>query len=412
MTRKYEQTHPWITFQLNLDKSDFQLWLLLGECKSKIEHIAGVPLHPDIANTLHHVYLAKGVHATTAIEGNTLSETQVKQAIDGNLHVMPSLEYQKQEVRNILKACNYIGARVFSGTDLHITPKLIKSFNKIVRHKLPPKSDCLCVSGEVSEHNVVVGNVYRGAPREDCEWLLGRLCEWLNGPEFQTDRIDPVILAVLKACVAHLYIAWIHPFCDGNGRSARLLELLILLNASIPSAASHLLSNHYNATRSEYYVQLANTSRSGGNILPFLMYAVSGLRDQLAEQITWIREQQIDNAWRRYIAEAFPSPAQPKHKRQRELVEALGKDALVPMKKLTSLNPEVARSYARLSPSTLSRDLIELQAIGLIDVNDMGEVRARREQILAFLPPRRQPKTTESVPETPARKRRGRPKGS
>jgi len=34
-------------------------------------------------------------------------------------------------------------------------------------------------------HSVVIGNVYRGAPAEDVSYLLGRLCEWLDGPDFQ-----------------------------------------------------------------------------------------------------------------------------------------------------------------------------------------------------------------------------------
>lgn len=223
-------------------------------------------------------------------------------------------------MKNILRASNLIRAKIFSGETLQLTPRTIKIFNRIVRHKLPPKPDCSCKPGQVSEHNVIVGNVYKGAPREDCDFLLETLCTWLNGRDFETNKLDPLIVAILKAIVSHIYIAWIHPFCDGNGRTARLLELTILLSASIPSAAGHLLSNHYNATRTEYYSQLAQASRRGGNIVPFIHYAVQGLRDQLAEQIAWIKEQQFENSWLRLIPDAFPSPPQAKHKRQRELI--------------------------------------------------------------------------------------------
>ena len=72
--RTYETTHPWLTFQLDLRKARPQLWMMLGEAQSKCEHIARVPLRPQIAQELHQVYLVKGVLATTAIEGNTLSE--------------------------------------------------------------------------------------------------------------------------------------------------------------------------------------------------------------------------------------------------------------------------------------------------------------------------------------------------
>ena len=58
----------------------------LGEARSKCEHIAGVPLRPTVARELHQLYLAKGVLGTTAIEGNTLSEEQVRQLLEGQLN--------------------------------------------------------------------------------------------------------------------------------------------------------------------------------------------------------------------------------------------------------------------------------------------------------------------------------------
>ncbi|MCC6745869.1 MAG: Fic family protein, partial [Acidobacteria bacterium] len=62
-------TYPWITFRLDLSELSTETWMLLGEARSKCEHIAGVPLKPAVAERLHRLYLAKGVHATTAIEG-------------------------------------------------------------------------------------------------------------------------------------------------------------------------------------------------------------------------------------------------------------------------------------------------------------------------------------------------------
>ena len=67
--RTYERTHPWLSFELDLRRFTPEVWLLLGEARSKCEHLAGVPLRPDTARRLHLMYLAKGVLATTAIEG-------------------------------------------------------------------------------------------------------------------------------------------------------------------------------------------------------------------------------------------------------------------------------------------------------------------------------------------------------
>jgi hypothetical protein len=70
--RTYEETHPWIDFRLDLRGAPPELWTLLGEGRSKIAHVAGSLLNPDVAREMHNVYLTKGVLATTAIEGNTL----------------------------------------------------------------------------------------------------------------------------------------------------------------------------------------------------------------------------------------------------------------------------------------------------------------------------------------------------
>ena len=58
------------------------------------------------------------------------------------------------------------------------------------------------------------------------------------------DKEHATAYAILKAIFAHLYLVWIHPFGDGNGRTARLLEFHILTAASLPYPVTHLLSNY------------------------------------------------------------------------------------------------------------------------------------------------------------------------
>ena len=306
--RTYERTHSWISFRFDLGKARPELWLGLGEAASKCEHISGVPLRPSTAEKLHRLYLAKGVAATTAIEGNTLSEEEVLQAVEGKLTVPPSKQYLKQEVDNIIAACNTIGNQIAAETLPVIKSDLVRAYNRQVLDALLLKEDA--VPGEIRSHSVVVGNVYRGAPAEDCEYLIDRLCEWMNGPDFAPPKGMELVYAIVKAVVAHLYIAWIHPFGDGNGRVARLLEFHILLSAGIPSPAAHLLSNHYNQTRTEYYRQLDYASKSGGDILQFMMYAVQGFIDGLRGQLTYIWDQQWDVVWRNFVHEKIPKQNQ------------------------------------------------------------------------------------------------------
>lgn len=387
---KAKKTHPWITFQLRLPPSDLRLWLRLGEIASKCQHLAGVPLRPEFAQKLHQVFLAKGIMGTTAIEGNTLSEEQVLQQIRGELELPPSQEYLKQEVQNILDLCN-------NEVSAQLTPaaidkptlcvELIKSYNRGVLRNL--KVDDGVVPGEYRRHSVVVGNVYRGVPAEDCEQLMDSLCDWLNGRDFNPpDEELRIPFAVIKAVIAHLYIAWIHPFGDGNGRTARLLEFHILFSSGIALPAAHLLSDHYNQTRTEYYRQLDHASKSGGDTIPFVHYALQGFLDGIRSQLAQIREQHFVVAWENYVHEIFRERrTSPTQKRQRDLVLELSKHQWVRIADVENLSIKLAKDYGNAGDRMLQRDLNSVSKLNLIE-RKQGRVRARTEIVQAFLPGR------------------------
>lgn len=382
----YSRTHPWINFGLDLRHAGAEFWLLLGEARSKTEHLGGSLLKPEVAAAMNRVFLAKGVHATTAIEGNTLSEADAQRVIDGTLTVPPSQEYLAREILNVVAAYNSINDQLVAGGPPAVDGALIKDFNRQVLEGLDLDDDL--VPGKVRRHSVTVGR-YRGAPAGECELLLGLLCDWLEGPTFTPP--DPewrVPWALLKAMMAHLYVAWIHPFGDGNGRTARLIELQILLAAGMPTPATHVLSNHYNETRSEYYRQLDRASASGGDVVPFLRYAIRGFVDGIRSQLDYVKEQQFDDRWEQFVYETFGHTHTPAKERQRRLVLELSKlEAPIPRMHLPRLTPELFTAYSG-TERMLSRDLNALRSLGLIERVPAGW-RPCREQILAFLPIRR-----------------------
>ena len=253
--RTYSRTHPWITFNLDLRRLDYKLWLMLGAAASKVEHISGVPLMPQIANELHTLYLAKGALATTAIEGNTLTESEAIAQIQGNLKLPPSRKYLQDELQNIVDSCDAIQQQIFADGGGKLSINKIKSMNEGVLKNLElPKE---VEPGTFRRHEVVVGK-YKCAPWQDCEYLMARYCEFLNDFKFPDD--DKYVFAIIKAIIAHIYFVWIHPFADGNGRTARLIEYYILMLAGFPSPTCHLLSNHYNLTRNDYYEHIHRRS--------------------------------------------------------------------------------------------------------------------------------------------------------
>jgi Fic family protein len=381
--RSYLASHPWISFNADLTAAQPRLWMLLGEAASKCEHLAGVPLRQDTANRLHQIYMAKGVLATTAIEGNTLSESQALEAVEGHLKVPASLEYQAQELNNIIEAVNVICEDVRTEADMALTSADIDTYNHMVLRDLQVGSGV--VPGEIRTGSVMVGNVYRGAPAQDCDYLLDRLCSWLNGPAFAGPPGQELPYAILRAVLAHLYIAWIHPYGDGNGRTARLVEFHLLVSNGVPTPAAHLLSNHYNQTRTEYYRQLAQASRGGGEVIPFISYALQGFVDGLADQIDLVRNQQFELTWDAVVAEIVTGHS-PSDVRRKKLAMALFR-AGEPVAKadLRDLTPELARLYAQVTEKALSRDLNSPPLRHLIE-KTLGGYRARREIISAFLP--------------------------
>lgn len=382
--RDYIASHPWISFRLDLQHAAWEFWNHIGEAHSKCRHLARTPLAPAMARDMERVYLAKGARASVAIEGNSLSEEQAVAAVEGRLEVPESQEYLKQELDNVINALADIEREVHQTGHFELSPQTLRALNRKVLEGLDLEDHV--VPGEFRTQSILVGTVYRGAPAQDCDLLVQALCDWLNGPDFSRDGDDHAkdfLFAVLQAIVAHVYIAWIHPFGDGNGRTARLVEFGILAAAGVPSVAAHLLSNHYNETRSHYYRQLENASKSGGDLNPFFAYAAKGFVDQLQQQLNAVHDWILQATWTNYVHSLFSAPTATA-KRQRDLVLALPTDGFVARADLTGLTPALAAAYATKKSKTVTRDLNALEEMQLIERNSNG-TRARREIMLSFM---------------------------
>jgi len=382
------QTHPWITFEL--PEMPQAIWFDLGRVTEALRFLAGMPVLPEERLRLHQVYLAKGALATTAIEGNTLSEEQALQQVQGTLHLAPSKTYLGQEIQNVVDACNYIGAGLLEGElSGRVRPELIRRFNEMVlAGDIPRASEA--VPGQFREYDVGVGNVYRAVPHRLVRPLTERLCGWLH-EGFGAGREEWTLgTEVLKAIVAHIYLAWIHPFGDGNGRTARLLEFYILLAAGAPTFTAHLLSNHYNETRARYYEELDKASGSGGDIRPFVAYAVQGLVDGLEGQIAELQAQQMKLVFKDFVRSALHEDRGPTGQRREMLALALAEEAKpVPRSRIPLLTPEIAAEYGPKGKTskTVTRDLNALITRGLAVRAKEGYI-ARTDEVRAYLPDR------------------------
>jgi Fic family protein len=389
-------THPFISF------ADFDFarltnkmtWLLLGETMSKCQHLAHAPITPGLANKLARMYLVKGAQATTAIEGNTLSEAEVQAILDkGTADLGPSRKYQEQENKNILEAVIEIGDHLVQGHRIPITAERLCALNAQVLKDVPDVA--YVVPGELRTMNVVVGP-YQPPHWQDVPTLVKDFEGWLHrmrskvSDESSTE--DRFVVAFLTASLAHLYLAWIHPFGNGNGRTARLVEAQILAESGVvPLVSAQLMSNFFNLTRDAYYHHLnrARTDPDGRGVPEFIHYAIEGFADQLRDQIGAVQDQNLHIVWQSYVHEIFEHNY--KHtearSRQRKLAMAMPAGQAITPEQATDLNTELARLYARAEGRMPARDLNDLVKLGLVARVGKRAFRARRELIQEFLPP-------------------------
>lgn len=355
--------HNHISFQKEWE-IDTDCAYMFGECDAYVKALTDIPLTPAHRDKLLRVSLIKGAQATTAIEGNTLSQEEIEK-LDEGWKLPPSKEYLEIEVKNILNAFNLLLREVAAeGRVEIITPELIKRFHFIIGENLGSHLDA--IPGRFREDNRVVGG-YRAPDYKFVPKLVDQLCTWLR-QEFHYNDGQNFSTLVIQAIVTHVYIEWIHPFGDGNGRTGRLLEFYILLRTGLPSIVSHILSNYYNLTRPEYYRQL-DEARKKRDLSGYIRYAVLGFRDGLKENLTVIQQNQFLIFWYYYIYDSFSDVKYTKKaafKRKRELILSMPLNQALDVDQILELTPGIAKKYATVSRATILRDLKELQELNLL----------------------------------------------
>ena len=357
----------------------------LGQCQALVNAISTVPIRPELKAELKQVSLVKGAQATTAIEGNTLTEGEVKKVLAGG-QLVESKIYQQQEVDNVIHAMNHVLDQ--SAPDL-ITPQLLKRYHRMIGKNLPAPFNA--TPGEFAQSQRTVGG-YRCPPpgrgKNQVEGLVARLCDWLKKEfGFATGK-QSFMDGIVQAVVTHVYIEWIHPFDDGNGRSGRLVEFYLLLRAGVPDICAHILSNHYNDTRPQYYAHIRNC-QNACDLSDFIAYAVGGFLGGLVEVWEGIADDGLKRAWRMHVFTQFDKLKwnEPAATRRRQLLLDMPFDKTFDHQSIQLLSPKVAREYARKNISTVKRDINELVEVGLL-VKDAtsGEVSANTAILMSQYP--------------------------
>ena len=394
MERHYQKSHPWLEFVLKLGKFPYRFWLDLGECVGKCDHLQRTAMSGALREDLYRLYLSKGAAATTAIEGNTLGEEQVQKIVQGvSLPVQESYRQQKMQAENVIAVYNEIVEQARNDFLPPLFPQRLHQFQKRILQGLDVEGNV----GRARRRGVQVAN-YRGAPPEDCPHLLQRLCGWLandSGFAELTKTAGKKGTAIIRAALVHLYIAWIHPYDDGNGRTARMAEFYCLVAGGIPAAAAHLTSNHCNVLREEYYAQLRQASEKRSPI-DFIAFIVRGLRDGLREQLEYVYKEHERLVWKDYLQSAVAGNIAARRRRIRLANWLRTQEQEVGLQEMLKVS-DIALLYAtsKSAAALLNTDLNALAKINIVVKGGHGY--SANTKLLQDRPPDAQEKFKSSV---------------
>lgn len=264
-------------FSLTYDRKKLEGQLI--EAKTLYTTIADIPILPELASGLEEELIRKSIFGTAAIEGNPLSEQAVNKVLSEE-EIKGKIERAEKQIRNLKAAYKVIKEIRFSPNPFVLKENLIKELHKIITKDCEGPEN---TPGEYRNHIVKVGNEEHGGvytpPKilEDIKNLMNNFIEWINSDEMLKED------EAVRAALAHYYFALIHPFGNGNGRTARAVEAILLKSAGI-KFIPHMLSNFYYKNIDDYFWAFSLSERNDSkDITPFVEFFLKGLISSLKE---------------------------------------------------------------------------------------------------------------------------------
>jgi Fic family protein len=270
---------------------------LLTRISASRETILNSPLIQKWNVTLRQEAIIHSAHSSTSIEGNRLSLEQVSELARGR--EITATRRDKQEVLNYLDVLKNIKILIKNSS---ITEKDILNIHHMVTKKtLNNPAD----SGVYRNRYVVVGNRFTGEvffrppQNQEVPGLVKDLLSWINSKE--SKELDTVI----EAGVIHYELVRIHPFVDGNGRTARVLAVLILYLRGFDTNQFFCLDDYYDSDRPAYYKALQSVKPDILDLTNWLEYFVEGVNisiETVKERIIRLSSKRLRKAKGRQIA--------------------------------------------------------------------------------------------------------------
>jgi len=271
----------------------------IAEISASREVILNASILPQWDIKLKKDAILKRVHHSTSIEGNPLTFEQVEALIEGR--PVAARDVDKQEVLNYVKVLEYIdNLDIGEKKEKKITEEMILKIHRLNTQKVLSESK----SGHYREGPVYVVDefgkiIYEPPPEEDVPKLMKEFIEWINRTEAKS------LYPVLEAGICHYELVRIHPFYDGNGRTARALATLILCLRGFDTKKFFALDDYYNEDRERYYAALQTIDPKTVDITKWLEYFVEGVAVSMGKVKETVLKFSLDKRFRDLKGQVF-----------------------------------------------------------------------------------------------------------
>lgn len=348
----YHRPHHWIRYD------PIAVLPELIEAKAAVATLRNLPFQRRWVEALQQVELKREVAGTSRIEGAVFTERE----LDAAMQETPEAWFTRSQ----RQAHAAVRAYRWIATLPPDYPLTVETICQIHRQIVTGADDDHCPPGipRDRDHNVTFGvPPHRGVEGGPvCADMLGTFASELQR-EYRGH--DPLV----QAFAAHYHFAAMHPFLDGNGRTARALEALLLGRAGLRDSAFIAMSNYYYDEKANYLASLAGTRQRDHDLTAFLKFALTGVALQCQRLCGEIRREISKELCRGFARELFSRLKGPRQRaladRQVKLHEHLLQAGNRP---LQALDEEVEGIYQGLkSPyKAFERDLVYLHELGAI----------------------------------------------
>lgn len=239
------------------------------------QKILYLPLNPMVLSSLRETARLYTTHYSTMIEGNRLDPNQVEVVLKHHGH-FPGRERDEHEVKGYYAALSQV--EKWAAQDANITEKMIQILHALVmaNGKEKAKATSYRDGQNVIRDGRTKAIIYMPPEAKDVKNLMTGLVNWINN---NIELPCPII-----AGIAHYQFATIHPYYDGNGRTARLLTTLILHLGGYDLKGLYSLEEYYARNLGAYYEAISvgdshnyYMGRAEADITKWVEYFVEGM---------------------------------------------------------------------------------------------------------------------------------------